>query len=209
MKNIRILLVFISTVLLLLGNSCKKKESIVISVDKDTIFVNEEVRFAMNVDYKVKDEAWKIIETNTNFSNVSTGIYKFPAKGIYHVEYSAKTVSGKKVSAQRKLIIYALPGIIKNYWSANNFARGDISLWVKGFRYDGKYYEDSVFYERKYGITAGPSECEDIYEPEVFLNVPGGRYKCFLKYKYVDVQTIYVEHADSVFIDGNCEAFNF
>lgn len=191
----------------MLSFACKKKNDLVISLDRDTIFVNDEVRFAVNVDFKVKDEEWKVVETNAIFSNVTEGMYKFPVKGTYTVQYTAKS-GFKKINIQRKVIVYALPGVIKNYWPGRYFAHGDISLWVKGTRYDGKYYEDSVFYERKYGLlTTG--ECDDINEPEVFLNVPGGRYKCFLKYKYIDVQTIYVAHADSVFIDGNCEAFNY
>lgn len=201
--------VFFCCTFLMLGFACKKNSNLVISIDTDTIFVNDVVKFSVNVDFKVKDEAWKILETNTNFSNVTNGSYKFPTKGLYTIAYSAKTRIGKKVTAQRKVMVYALPGIIKNYWPGKNFAHGDISLWVKGTRYDGKYFEDSVFYERKYGLNIPPSTCDDVYEPEVFLNVPGGRYKCFLKYKYIDLVTIHVAHSDSVFIDGNCELFNY
>jgi hypothetical protein len=209
MKNTPVIFLYFCCLFFMLGSACKKKGNPIISIDTDTIFVNDEVRFSVNVDFKVKDEEWRIVETNTSFSNVTSGTYKFPVKGIYMVEYTAKTGLGKKVSAQRKVVIYALPGVIKNYWSGINFAHGDISLWVKGYRYDGQYYEDSVFYEKKYGLSLGPAECKDVYEPEVFLNLPGGRYKCFLKYKYFDLQTIYVEHSDSVQIDGKCEAFNY
>jgi hypothetical protein len=207
MKTFNSIFVFFLGILLLLSFACKKKNDRVITIDTDTIFVNDQVNVSIELDVKVKDEEWKILETNTIFSNVSSGTYQFPSKGLYTIQYSAKTRLGKKISTAKKVTVYALPGIIKNYWSGPNFAHGDISLWVKGTRYDGKYYEDSVFYERKYGI-AFYEDCISVYEPEVFLKVPGGRYKCFIKYKYFDTQTIHVEWADSVFIDGNCESFN-
>jgi hypothetical protein len=209
MRFFNSILAFFLGTFLMLGLACKKKSDLVISLDTDTIFVNEKIGFSVNVDFKVKDEEWKVLETNTILSNVFAGTYKFPAKGIYTLQYSAKMRFGKTVTAQRKLVVYALPGIIKNYWRDKGVSHADISLWVKGTRYDGKYYEDSIYYERKYGIEASPSVCEDIYEPEVFLNVPGGRYKCFLKYKYFQLGTVWVERADSVFIDGNCVAFNY
>ena len=207
MKFFSTIILFSIGISLMLVFACKKKNDLVISLDTDTIFVNDEVRFSVNVDFKVKDEEWKVLETNTSFSNVRVANYKFPTKGTYTVQYSSKS-GFKKINVQRTVIVYALPGVIKNYWPGRYFAHGDISLWVKGTRYDGKYYEDSVFYELKYGLESY-QDCIGTYEPEVFLNLPGGRYKCFLKYKYIDGQTIYVEHADSVFIDGNCEAFNY
>jgi hypothetical protein len=209
MKIFNSVFVLFFGIALLFVFSCKKKNDLVISLDTDTIFVNQAVRFSVNVDFKVKEEEWKVLETNTILSNVSAGTYKFTAKGIYTLKYSAKMRLGKLVTTQRKLVVYALPGIIKNYWGNNTVAHADISLWVKGTRYDGKYYEDSIFYEKEYGMNSSSSECEDIYEPKVFLNVPGGRYKCFLKYKYFQLGTVWVEHSDSVFIDNNCEAFNY
>jgi len=194
--------------IVLFSFACKKQIEPNIIIDADTIFVNDGVKFTVNIDFKVKEEEWKVVETNTSFSNETAGTYRFPAKGIYTIEYTAKRAFGRKISVTKKVVVYALPGKIKNYWANYNEAHGDISLWVKGTRYDGKYYEDSVFYERKYGL-ASFTECKEVYEPEVFLNVPGGRYKCFLKYKYIDIVTIWVAHADSVFIDGNCEAFNY
>ncbi len=208
MRFFNSILAFFLGIFLMLGFACKKKNDLVISLDTDTIFVNQAVRFSVNVDFKVKEEEWKVIETNTSFSNVSAATYKFPVKGIYTIQYSAKSGLFKKVSAQKKVIVYALPGIIKNYWNNESLIHGDISLWVKGTRYDGKHYEDSVFYDNKNGI-ASTEDCEYIYEPKVFLNVPGGRYKCFLRYKYYYQGTIWVEHTDSVFIDGNCESFNY
>jgi hypothetical protein len=54
-----------------LGLACKNGENLVISLDKDTIFVNDEVSFTVNVDFKVKDEEWKVLELNESFSNVT------------------------------------------------------------------------------------------------------------------------------------------
>jgi hypothetical protein len=192
----------------MLAFACKKKNDLVISLDTDTIFVNDKVRFSVNVDFKVKDEEWKVLETNAIISNVSAGQYQFPAKGIYTIQYTAKS-GFKKINIQKKVLVYAAPGVIKNYWTGPNNARGDIFLRVKGTRYDGKPFADSVFYEKKYGVNNPVSECADLIEPEVFLNVPGGRYQCLLKYKYLNIVNFYVEHSDSVFIDGNCEAFNY
>lgn len=208
MKMFNSIFVFFLSILLMLSVACKKKNDLIITIDNDTIFVNDKVSFSVNVDYKVKEEEWKVLETNTIISNVTTGTYKFPAKGIYTIQYSAKS-GFKKLNVQRKITVYALPGIIKNYWADHTVAHADISLSIKGTRYDGKYYEDAVFYEKEYGMNISPSECEEINEPIVFLNVPGGRYKCFLKYKYFQLVNVWVEHSDSVFIDGNCEAFNY
>lgn len=208
MKISNSIFVFFLGILLMLSVACKKKNDLVIAIDIDTIFVNDKVSFSVNVDFKVKEEEWKVLETNTTLSNVTTATYKFPTKGIYTIQYSAKR-GFKTLNVQRKTTVYALPGIIKNYWGNKTVAHADISLSIKGTRYDGKYYEDSVFYEKKYGLDISPSECKDIYEPEVFLNVLGGRYKCFLKYKYFQLGNVWVEHSDSVFIDGNCEAFNY
>ncbi len=208
MRFFNSILAFFLGMFLMLGLACKKKNDLVISMDSDTIFVNQEVRFLVNVDFKVKEEEWKILETNTSFSNVGAAAYKFPAKGIYTIQYSAQSGIFKKVNAQKKVIVYALSGTIKNYWNDESVIHGDISLWVKGTRYDGKHYEDSVFFGSKNGITS-TEDCEYIYEPKVFLNVPGGRYKCFLRYKYYYQGTIWVEHADSVLIDGSCVSFNY
>jgi hypothetical protein len=178
MKISNSIFVFFLGILLMLSVACKKKNDLVIAIDIDTIFVNDKVSFSVNVDFKVKEEECKVLETNTTLSNVTTATYKFPSKGIYTIQYSAKS-GFKTLNVQRKITVYALPGIIKNYWADHTVAHADISLSIKGKRYDGKYYEDSVFYEKKYGLDISPSECKDIYEPEVFLNVPGGRYKCF------------------------------
>jgi hypothetical protein len=208
MKIFNSIFVFYLDISLMIVFGCKKKNDLDITIDTDTIFVNDKVSFLVNVDFKVKEEEWKVIETNISFSNVTNATYKFPAKGIYTIQYMAKS-GHKKLKVQRKVTVYASPGIIKNYWTDNTVAHADISLWIKGTRYDGKYYEDSIFYEKKYGMNISPSECEDINEPIVFLNVPGGRYKCFLKYKYFQLGTVWVEHSDSVYIDNNCEAFNY
>jgi hypothetical protein len=208
MKNFNSIGVFFLGILLMHSYACKKRNDLIISMYTDTIFVNDEVRFDVNVDFKVKDEEWKILETNAIISNVSAGKYKFPAKGTYTIQYSAKN-GFKEIVAQREVHVYPAPGVIKNYWTGPSNARGDIFLRVKGTRYDGKPFADSIFYEKKYGVNNIGTDCADVIDPEVFIKVPGGRYKCYLKYKYFNINNIWVEHSDSVFIDGNCEAFNY
>jgi hypothetical protein len=167
MKISNSIFVFFLGILLMLSVACKKKNDLVIAIDIDTIFVNDKVSFSVNVDFKVKEEEWKVLETNTTLSNVTTATYKFPAKGIYTIQYSAKR-GFKTLNVQRKITVYALPGIIKNYWGNKTVAHADISLSIKGTRYDGNTMKIQFFMKKNMDWIYRPQSVRIFMNPKCF-----------------------------------------
>ncbi len=85
-----------------------------------------------------------------------------------------------------------------------NGARYEISMWAIGTKYDGTVYFDSVYYESMAGTMLMPYTPYSQLNNAPTLNLPGGNYTIYYKYKGKPMSTMYIEGSYTVEMDGNC-----
>jgi hypothetical protein len=194
--------IFISLLALLF--SCKVKNNVEIEVEKNEIFSNELINLSSFADFKVTSYEWKIVETDSVFSSENTASIKFPKKGTYTIQLKAKGRFGKEAVAEKKLVIFPSNGKVRMIWSDTQGSRYEISFWAKGTKYDGTAYFDSLYYDVQAGPLLNPyTPCEQLNGAPT-LNLPGGNYTIYYRYKVNSMSNYYSEGSHKVEIDGNC-----
>jgi hypothetical protein len=200
MKQIAIAILAFSSLLI----SCKGKNEVEIEMGKSEIFSQQLINFSSKADFKVTSYEWKIVETDSVFSNESNAGLKFLKKGTYTIQLKAKGRFGKEAIAEKSVVVLPSNGRVRMIWSDTNGARYEISMWANGTKYDGTAYFDSVYYE----VMAGPmlmpnTPCSQLTNAPT-LNLPGGNYTIFYKYKVNSMSSLFTEGSYTVEMDGNC-----
>lgn len=200
MNQITILILAFSSILI----SCKGKKKVEIEMENSENFSQQLIKFSSKADFRVTSYEWKIVESDSIFSNESKASLKFSKKGTYTIQLKAKGRFGKEAVAEKNIVVLPSIGRVRMIWSDTDGARYEISMWANGIKYDGTAYFDSVYYESMAGPMLMPNTpCSQInYAPT--LNLPGGNFTVNYKYKGNPMSTMYIEGSYTVEIDGNC-----
>jgi len=199
MKQFSILSLIVTIVLF----SCKGKNEVEIELEKSEIFSQELINFSSKTNFKVTSYEWKIVETDSVFSNESNAGLKFSKKGTYTIQLKAKGRLGKEAVAEKNIVVLPSNGRVRMIWSDTNGARYEISMWANGTKYDGTAYFDSVYYESMVGQMMPGKPCSELTIAPT-LNLPGGSYTIYYKFKENPMSTVFSESYHIVEMDGNC-----
>lgn len=200
MKNAFIYLIFCFTVLL----SCKTKNEVQIETNTTQFFSKVNYLFSANSNFNVSSFEWKIVELDSIISTEKEASISFPKKGTYTLLVKAKGKFGKSAVTEKSIIVNPSNGYERMIWSHLMGARYEISFWAYGTKYDGTAYFDSVYFDSMAGPQLHPSSTCAQLSNAPSLNLPGGNYTIYYKYKTQPINP-FLSGSYSIEMDGNCK----
>jgi hypothetical protein len=180
--------------------SCKKDGDLKI-ISTEVIYSGTTINyFSFSSNVKMREYEWSIPSLDSIISVSETAEFRFEKSGLYLVELNTKS-NLKKHTARTWVLVKGQPGSLYGWWGITGGHRYEVSLWVKGTKFDGTLHNDSVYFD-----VVAPSMFQGgpCISNEVNLLLPAGSYRYYIQYKTnPNSNFFYVDSSDCV-IDGNC-----